>query len=82
MNTAITISLVVAIACGIYVLDRVALWLEARGWIYYRTKRGSVPLGRAVMEAQALLDPSKRHMLEAPRTSPDDAAPGDPPPMT
>jgi hypothetical protein len=79
-NALISIAVVAGIASGVYALDRLGLWLEARGWIYYRTKRGSVSLGMAVLETQALLDPGKRHMLEAPRTEPDEGDSGDRPP--
>lgn len=68
------------IAGGVSALDRFGRWLEARGWIYYRTKRGSVSLGMALMETQALLDPTKRHVLEATRTEPDEGDSGDRPP--
>jgi hypothetical protein len=79
-NALISIAVLVGIAGGMYALDRLGLWLEARGWIYYRTKRGSVSLGMAVLETQALLDPAKRHVLEAPQTEPDEGESGDRPP--
>ena len=80
MDNALTsIAVLAGIAGGVYALDRFGLWLEARGWIYYRTTRGSVPLGRAVLETQALFDPTKRHVLEATRTEPDEGESGDPP---
>jgi hypothetical protein len=79
MNYDRVVAALAALAVAIYALDRLGLWLEARGWIYYRTRRGSVPLGRAVMETQALLDPSKRHVLEAQRTRPEEADSTDPP---
>jgi hypothetical protein len=80
MDTAlISIAALAGIASSVYALDRLGLWLEGRGWIYYRTKRGSVPLGRAVMETQALLDPTKRYLLEVARTEPDEGESGDPP---
>jgi hypothetical protein len=81
-DALIAIVVLAGIAGGAYVLDRLGLWLEARGWLYYRTKRGSVPLGRAVLETQALLDPNKRHVLEATRTTPDAGESGDPPPAS
>jgi hypothetical protein len=64
----------------IVALDRLGLWMESRGWIYYRTKRGSITLGTAALEVQALLDPGKQHALEAMKgeASEDDES-GDPP---
>jgi hypothetical protein len=78
-DALIAIAVLAGIAGGAYALDRLGLWLEARGWLYYRTKRGSVPLGRAVLETQAVLDPSKRHVLETARTEPEGGESGDPP---
>ena len=68
------------VAAGIVIaLDRLGLWMEARGWVYYRKKRGSSTLGRAVLETQALLDPGKRYVLEAERTNPEEEDSADPP---
>ena len=67
------------VAGGLYALDRLGLYMERRGWVYYRKKRGSVPLATAVLETQALFDPSKRYVLEATRTDADDSGSGGPP---
>jgi hypothetical protein len=50
-------------------LDRLALWAEARGWIYYRKTKGrtGANLGDAFLEIQAMVEPSKRHVLEIKR---------------
>ncbi len=66
---------------ALYGLHRLALWAEGRGWIYYRKRRGtSGALGNAALEIHALLEPSKRYVLEERRR--DDAeeeGSGDPP---
>ncbi len=50
---------------GVYLLHRLALWAEGRGWIYYRKHQGSSgALGNALLEVQGVLEPSKRHILE------------------
>ena len=68
-------------AIGILIaLARVGLWMEARGLLYYRKKRGTTTLGRAVLETQALLDPGKRYLLEAERSDPEEEDSADPPP--
>jgi hypothetical protein len=55
----------IALAVGIlYPLHLLAMWAEKRGWIYYRKKHGSVTVGSAFLEIQALMEPSKRHVLE------------------
>jgi hypothetical protein len=55
------IALAVAI---LYALHLLATYAEKRGWIYYRKKHGSVTVGSAFLEIQALMEPSKRHVLE------------------
>lgn len=56
---------VVLIAAVMYSLHRVALRMEARGWIYYQKKRGSSgALSSAALELQSMFEPSKRYVLE------------------
>ena len=55
------IALAVAI---LYPLHLFAMYAEKRAWIYYRKKHGSVTVGSAFLEIQALMEPSKRHVLE------------------
>jgi hypothetical protein len=61
------VALVLALACGtLYLLHRLALWAEDRGWIYYQRRRPSrTALGNAFLEAQAIVEPGKRLLLEA-----------------
>jgi hypothetical protein len=53
----------------VFALDRLALWMEARGWLYWRKTRHSSggSLGSAFLEIQTLVDPGKRHVLEVRR---------------
>jgi hypothetical protein len=56
-----------AIVAGVclYVLHRIALWAEDRGWIFYRHKGASGgTLGTALLELQTILEPTKRHVVE------------------
>jgi hypothetical protein len=68
-------------AGAVYGLHRLALWMEARGWISYRKKHGSSGgLGTAFLEVQSLLEPSTRHVLELRRNEDfEDEDSGDPP---
>ena len=68
-------------AAGLYGFDRLALWMERRGWIYWRKKHGSSgTLGAALLEVQAIFEPSKRHVLEVRRDErSEDEDSGDPP---
>lgn len=53
------------VVAGLYCLHRIGLWAEKRGWIYYRKKHGgSGALGNVLLEMQAIIEPSKRYVLE------------------
>ena len=48
-----------------FLLDRLALWMESRGWLYWRRSRGQHgSVGNAFLEVQKLLEPAQRHVLE------------------
>ncbi len=41
------------------------LWMEGKGWIYYkRNKPSRTALGNAFLEVQSILEPGKRHLAE------------------
>lgn len=69
---------------ALFVVDRVFLWLESRGWMYWR-KTTSPPgdaISSAVLELQSFVDPKVRSVIEeradsAHRATRDDA--GEPP---
>jgi hypothetical protein len=69
-----------AVGC-LYSLHSLALWAERRGWIYYLKRRGSSgALGSALLEVQAIIEPSKRYALEERRKDDSERPePGDPP---
>jgi hypothetical protein len=51
---------------ALFALDRLALWMESRGWIYYRRRKPqSSALGNAFLQVQALIEPDTKHLLEA-----------------
>jgi hypothetical protein len=72
--------LAAATVLGLYGLHRLGLWMETRGWMYYKHHRGSSgSMGSAFLEMQALLEPSKRHVLEiAQKDDFEDGESGDP----
>jgi len=50
----------------LYVLHRVALWAEGQGWVYYLNRKPSnSALGNAFLEIQSMIEPDKRHVVEA-----------------
>lgn len=73
--------LVPLLVLGLLGLHRLAIWMEGRGWIYYR-HRGSAAAGSALLEIQSFYRPSVEHVIElrqdaAIRAEEDDE--GDPP---
>jgi len=76
-----TLLVLLGAAAGLILLDRLLLALERRGWIYWRRSRGSIgSLGNAMLDVQKILEPSKRHVVEERRRSPDERPEdGDPP---
>ena len=52
------------VAAAVYLLDRLGLWLEDRGWLYYRRKKpGSSPLSMWVA-MQKFMEPGFKHVRE------------------
>jgi hypothetical protein len=61
----ILLSAAVAVA-ALYGLDRLGLWAERRGWIYYRHRKASPgSVGTALLQVHSLMEPQQRHVLEA-----------------
>jgi hypothetical protein len=55
----------IIILVGLYCIDKVALWAEERGWIYYRKRHcSSGTLGNAFLAIQTALEPSKKFIFE------------------
>jgi hypothetical protein len=53
------------VAVAVFALDRLLLYMEKRGRIYYRKKKpGSSALSNACLEIQQLLEPSKKYVVE------------------
>ena len=47
-------------------LDKFGLWLESKGWLYYRKRKSnSSILGNSLQELNAIFMPSNRHVIEA-----------------
>ena len=58
------LAVVVLVAVG-FVLDRLLLKAEERGWIYWRRRKGSHGMpASAALEVHQLLEPSKKYILE------------------
>jgi hypothetical protein len=65
MTLVIIIGSLVAVAMVLLMADRALLKMEERGWIYYRKKQGHADrIGQAALRLQAILEPSKRYVIE------------------
>jgi hypothetical protein len=59
------IGIVAALLLLLVAIDRVLLWCEMRGWIVWRrTPRIRHSAGIALLNIDALLQPSRRHVIE------------------
>ena len=61
----IEVALWICFAVGVlYGLHTLFLWMETKGWLYYRTKRSSSGAS-SMLEAASIIDPSARASVEA-----------------
>ena len=50
----------------LFMIDRLALWAEARGWIYWRRKKAQTgAMSSMLMEMNVITHPSAQHVIEA-----------------
>jgi hypothetical protein len=64
-----TLVLILAgVAIGVFLVDRLLLWMEWRGWIDYRRtypgRMNAGQVGPAFLAIQGLLEPDKKHAAE------------------
>lgn len=62
MQTAIWI---VGIAAALFALDRLGLWAEAKGWVYWRKVKRKGSAGGGLIGLSGIFDPGARHLAEA-----------------
>lgn len=54
------------VALGLFLIDRLALWAEEQGWIYWRRKKAQTgAFGSALMELNIFTNPSAQYVVEA-----------------
>jgi hypothetical protein len=56
-----------AAPAGIWLLHRFLLYCESRGWVHYRTRRGSYAGLGVTSNFLNMYDPSRRHLQQAVR---------------
>ena len=53
-------------AVALFFIDRVALWAEQRGWIYWRRKKAQTgAMSSILMEMDIITNPSAQHVVIA-----------------
>ncbi len=57
---------ILGIGIALFAFDRVALWAESRGWIYWRRKKAQTGAMSAVFaEMNVIANPSAEHVIVA-----------------
>jgi len=57
--------IVVVIPIGLFLIDRILLRLEERGWIFYRRNKPNFQnAGSVFLELQAMFEPRARYVIE------------------
>lgn len=72
---------IIGVAIALFLVDRLALWAEDRGWIYWRRKKAqSGAVSSILMELNVVTNPSAQHVVEAKESKkPEERDNGDPP---
>lgn len=61
-TTLIVIAVVGAVGLVLFGLDRLALWAERRGWLYYRHQKGKGAVNLGFLDQ--IYQPSMEHVVE------------------
>ena len=70
---------ILVIGVTLYALHRLGLWLERRGWLFYRDRRATTSALGGMLELHALLEPGRRYVIEEQRKEQlEEADAGDP----
>ncbi len=66
MKIAGAFILIVTVVSVGFLLDRLGLWMEDRGWIYYRKKEGDgkAAVGNALLQLDSFFQPEKKNVIE------------------
>jgi len=61
------------IVLGVWLFHRLCLWMEKKGWIYYKKNPSGGGMGNALQELNALMRPSVKHVQEAKKETREEA---------
>lgn len=65
-----TVLALTAAAAALFLLDRLALWAEAKGWVYWRRRKRSGSTGADLFLNVNLFDPGAKHVVEVRHAEP------------
>lgn len=74
---------IVGVVVALFALDRLGVWAESKGWIYWRRKPQSGAIGAALMELNSFTNPAAEHVVvakDAKKLEEKDNGDDDPPP--
>jgi hypothetical protein len=52
------------VGLGLFLFDRLFLWFEEQGWMYWRKRKSSVSGVSAFLALDAAFNPGKKHVIE------------------
>lgn len=59
---------ILIVAIGLFFFDKLSLWLEEKGVVYYRKQKpSSSGIGNAIQELDQILNPKSQYIIEAKR---------------
>ena len=61
------LAIAAVVAVGLIAFDRLMLWMERRGWVYWRKRErptGGGGMAGVLTEFQGLVEPQVRHVIE------------------
>ena len=58
------VGVIILAGVGLYALHRLGLWMEKKGWLYYRRSGHGSATGNALQELHSILEPGQRYGAE------------------
>lgn len=68
---------IVGIVAALFAIDRLLLWMEAKGWIYWRKVKSKGGAGSAFLGVESITNPNAEHIFVARETIHEDEEDGD-----
>lgn len=71
MDPIMVFSFIIAICAALYIFDKILLWLEEKGLLYYRKRKSDRfgLIGNTLLELQNIFNPSTQNVIEMKQNS-------------